>query len=165
MAKADITAQRLRELLDYDLNTGVFTWRVTRKGHRKAGDAAGYLRKDRYVIIGLDNATFLGHRLAWLHVYGEWPREHLDHIDGNPTNNRIENLRDVSPTVNGQNRKRVHRNTVTGFLGVDQVTDGLWGVRIKVDGRIVKLSGIRSEKLAQECSVALRRILQPGCTL
>lgn len=165
MAKADLTAQRLRELLDYNDSTGVFTWRATRKGHVKVGDSAGYFRKDRYVIIGLDGKTYLGHRLAWLYMHDTWPSMYIDHIDGNPTNNKIENLRDVDPTTNGQNRRVLIRKTLTGFLGVDEYRPGIWGVRLKVNGKIVKLSGLASKDAAEECSVALRKILQPGCTL
>lgn len=86
-----LTVERLRELLDYDPETGVFRWKEPRRKCR-VGEVAGSLRKDGYVKIQVDGRFYQAHRLAWLCVYGVWPSA-IDHIDGNRANNAIANLR------------------------------------------------------------------------
>lgn len=112
-----LTAARLRELVSYDPLTGIFTNRVT-NGRRIAGQAAGSTDALGYVKMKVDRKQYKAHRLAWLYVYDKWPEQHIDHIDGNPSNNRIANLRDVSVSVNLQNRKRAPAHNKSGLLGV-----------------------------------------------
>lgn len=101
-------ATTLRTLLDYNPLTGQFTWRV-RAAHRiHVGDIAGVICKSTgYRVIGINGVRHSAHRLAWLHVHGEWPAQNIDHINGDRSDNRIENLRDVSQQTNTLNRKRV----------------------------------------------------------
>jgi hypothetical protein len=106
----------LKETLFYHRKTGQFKWRVKRSGVR-IGDFAGCIRKDKYVLIRIDNKLHLAHRLAWFYVYGKWPKKNLDHIDGNPANNRIENLREVNPSENQKNMK-LNSSSKTGIMGV-----------------------------------------------
>jgi hypothetical protein len=61
---------------------------------------------------------YLTHRIAWFLHYGRWPAGDIDHIDGNPANNKLSNLRDVTHCVNIQNRKSATPKNKTGFLGV-----------------------------------------------
>lgn len=102
MAAADLTAARLRELLHYDPETGLFTWLTGPRAWRPAGcrQAIGY------IVIRLDRTLYYGHRLAWLHTFGTWPLHTLDHIDGIKANNRIANLRDVPHAVNSCNHHK-----------------------------------------------------------
>jgi len=97
----------LRSLLDYNPETGDITWRVCRRPRTKAGDLAGCTVQG-YRRIGIKNektVNCLAHRIAWALHYGEDPHPHeLDHIDRNPLNNRIENLRKVTPSENNMNR-------------------------------------------------------------
>ena len=98
-----LTAERLRELLDYNPLTGQFSWRPLRpRGIQKAGtkDARGYWR------ICVDGVIYQAHRLAWLHVHGHWPIYEIDHRDRDPSNNRIANLRDVPKLLNARNKAR-----------------------------------------------------------
>jgi hypothetical protein len=85
------------------------------------------VRKDGYVVINWNYKLHLAHRMAWLYVYGEWPTKHIDHIDRNPTNNAISNLRDVPRWVNKLNVDPQSNNT-SGHPGVD-LLDGRWRVR------------------------------------
>lgn len=101
-----ITQQRLKELLDYDPLTGIFTWRVDRYRVRK-GQSAGVVatRKNGYrrIHIRLDQRLYLAHRLAWLYMTGRWPTNLLDHKDGDATNNQWKNLREATSVENAAN--------------------------------------------------------------
>jgi hypothetical protein len=105
MARDDLTAERLRELLDYDPQTGNLIWRQKAHG-RPAGEVAGCRTSRGYWRVGVDRVEYKAHRLVWLHVYGEWPSKQIDHINRNACDNRIENLRDVTASENLVNRRR-----------------------------------------------------------
>lgn len=111
-----ITTDRLRELLHYDAETGVFTWLAPRPRAR-IGEVAGGSHSLGYRRIRLDGVDHYCHRLAWLYVHGVMPDGILDHIDRDKANNRIVNLRIVSPEENQQNRL-AQKNNKSGFRGV-----------------------------------------------
>ena len=94
-----LTADRLRQLLDYEPATGVFTWKVNRS-IVKAGQKAGVNPHggDGYPRIGVDGQQCLAHRLAWLHVHGRFPDDEIDHINGIRSDNRLSNLREATTT-------------------------------------------------------------------
>jgi HNH endonuclease len=105
MAKEDhLTADRLRELLHYDPATGIFTWRIANGGLSSPGKVAGCATA-RYPCVQIDGKQYSLHRIAWLHSYGEWPQHHIDHINRDKRDNRLCNLRDVTQSVNQQNRR------------------------------------------------------------
>lgn len=99
-----LTAVRLRTVLDYDLDTGLFKWRISTSNRALAGSVAGRSNGNGYRRIMIDHGTYYAHRLAWFYVYGEWPVDELDHADGNRSNNRILNLRPATHAENGQNQ-------------------------------------------------------------
>lgn len=96
-----LTQNRVKELLIYDSESGVFTWKVNR-GTAKAGNIAGDINGG-YRRIKIDGKNYQEHRIAWLYVYGEMPTKDIDHIDQNKTNNKISNLRLATPSENQQN--------------------------------------------------------------
>ena len=99
--QCDLTAERLREVLAYDAETGVFTWRDNRGSRAPAGSVAGNVSHQRgYRQIRVDYNRYLAHRLAWLYVYGEWPAAQIDHINGQTEDNRIVNLRPATQRQN-----------------------------------------------------------------
>lgn len=98
---ADLPRERLLEVLSYDPGTGIFHWRP---GTRREGFVAGTIVSEGYISIGIDRRCYKAHRLAWLYFHGIWPSAVVDHIDGDTSNNRIENLRDVTHAQNGLNR-------------------------------------------------------------
>src|ERR1700674_1345685 len=104
-----VLAERLRAVLLYDPETGVFTRRINR-GKWKAGAQVGWLRPDGYIGIGLDYHEYLAHRLAWLYVTGEWPID-VDHENTCRSDNRWDNLREASRSQNMRNMKRTKANT------------------------------------------------------
>lgn len=100
---ASLTQVRLKALLSYDPATGLFVWLV-RRGKAKPGQVCTKLHDQGYIHIGIDGKKYFGHRLAWLYVYGVWPPDEIDHINGVRTDNRIANLRPATPSENRQNQ-------------------------------------------------------------
>jgi hypothetical protein len=121
MTEKTITASYLRSLLSYDQDTGDFHRVVSRNPRHPVGAVAGTQHSRGYIVIGLDGMNYKAHRLAWLHVHGEWPTGEIDHINGNKTDNRITNLRIVSRSENMVNRFRARSDNRLGVLGVTQI--------------------------------------------
>ena len=113
----ELTAEKLREFLHYEPETGIFTRKVSTARRVKAGDVAGCPDGRGYLLIQAQSRLYRAHRLAWLYVYGTWPTDQIDHINRIRTDNRISNLREVSHKQNGQNRSKPSNNT-SGYTGV-----------------------------------------------
>ena len=113
----ELTAEKLRSILHYNPETGIFTWKVGSANQVKAGNIAGCPNGDGYLCIRVCSRLHRAHRLAWLYVYGTWPKDQLDHINRNRSDNRIANLRDVSHKQNMQNASKRSDNT-SGHPGV-----------------------------------------------
>lgn len=142
-----LTLARLRAVLDYDPNEGVFTWkrrpddtRWNRAWNAKfAGKIAGGKstlthRTSSQWVIGVDNRKYLAHRLAWFHHYGAWPALSVDHLDTDSCNNRISNLREATDTQNKANCGP-RANNRSGFKGVTwHRQTGKWFARIAANG-------------------------------
>ena len=99
--------QRAKDLLSYNEDTGEFIWKI-KQGYMLPGTPAGGIHPSGYIFIGIDRKRYAAHRLAWLWVYGEFPKLGIDHINGVKTDNRIANLRAVSCREN-QNNQYKHR--------------------------------------------------------
>lgn len=100
-----LTAERLRDLLDYNQETGVFVWKsLPGNGRAVVGLQAGCVAKKRYQMISIDGKTYLSHRLAWFYVNGKWPKSWIDHINRDRLDNRIANLREATPEQSARNR-------------------------------------------------------------
>ncbi len=109
--------ERIRELLAYSPSDGAFYWLKNRKGNPapRAGDVAGGTRPDGCRYIGIDGRRYYAHRVAWLLVYGPIPGGmEIDHIDHNPSNNRISNLRLVTKSANR------HTKNLGYFKNIDE---------------------------------------------
>jgi hypothetical protein len=162
-----ITADFVRERLNYSPDTGVFTWKRLRNSHR-IGEEAKSLDVSGYVQINICGTVCKGHRLAWLCYYGEWPDGHIDHINGVRTDNRIENLRCVSGTVNTQNKRLGSCKNKTGFLGVHMSRGDpqkCFRAKIMVGGKQIHLGGYPTPEEAHKAYVIAKRKYHEGCTI
>lgn len=125
-----ITHDRLKSLLTYDPDTGVFT---------RNGKRAGYSHHGGYRYVGIDGEKIIEHRLAWFYVYGVWPSADLDHINRVRNDNRIANLREATRAVNCQNQP-LRRSNKSGRTGVYyHKVSGKWAAVINVDKRQIHL--------------------------
>jgi len=159
-----ITQERLRELVRYCPETGEFT-HLESRGSVKAGTKASCPSKG-YIVIRLDTVLYPAHRLAWLYVHGYFPNGDTDHIDGNKSNNRISNLRDVNRSTNLQNQKRASsRNKSSGLLGVNKRANGTFRAYIQVNGKNVSLGTFKDAYQAHEAYLSAKRIHHKGCTI
>jgi hypothetical protein len=158
MAKADLTAQRLRELLDYNPETGAFTHCVPagRWGRIKAGSVAGNVDAKGYWVVHVDGLSYKAHRLAWLSVHGVWPSGQIDHIDGRKTNNAIANLREASQGENSQNQREAKKNNLSGFLGVAKRGD-VYQARITINGKTNCLGYFDTPELAHDAYLSAKK--------
>jgi hypothetical protein len=133
------TADDLRKFLDYNRETGVFTWREARGGAVGCGATAGAHDGRGYIQIKIQGRNYRAHRLAWLHVHGEWPSAQIDHANGNKADNRISNLRLATRSQNNANKRRLSNNT-SGAKGVSwKGSARKWQAQIRVDGRLSHL--------------------------
>lgn len=147
-----ITQERLRQVMNYSPDTGLFTWSIG-KGTAKAGDIAGTPQSTGYVFIRIDGIKYLAHRLAFLYMTGKWPEACVDHINHVRTDNRWANLRPASRADNSKNASRYASNS-SGHHGVSwKKRDKSWIARICVDGRHIHLGSFRNV----ESAVAARK--------
>jgi len=113
-----LTQERLKHLLHYNPDTVVFTWLSKPSRRINSGSIAGRIKpKKGYVEIGISGRIYLAHRLAWLYIYGTWPKEQVDHINGIRNDNRIKNLR-LATTSQNQWNKKMQKNNTSGIKGV-----------------------------------------------
>lgn len=153
----ELTAARLRELLTFQPDTGLFTWKATL---RRAGSVNG----SGYVQIKIDGRIYLAHRLVVLFVEGVWPSQQVDHIDGDRQNNRPSNLRQVSAAANSQNRRRARCDSSTGFLGVERSGSG-FQARITIKGKKKGLGSFETAVEAHQVYLLAKRERHEGCTI
>jgi hypothetical protein len=141
----NLTAEKLREILAYDQETGDFVRLVDRSTNARAGSIAGCVSAGGtgklHWQISIDGRLYYAHRLAWLYMTGQWPSKTIDHIDANGLNNRWSNLREATKSENQHNRGK-QRNNTSGFKGVSwHKRDRKWQAEIWLNGRKKSLGG------------------------
>lgn len=153
-----LTQEKLKEVVKYYPSTGKFTWKKDRTGRgvRKptfAGDVAGNIGTNGYVIICIDGVQYYAHRLAWLYANGVWPENSIDHKNLIRTDNRIKNLRDVRSGPNQHNR-------ATPPKGISFRKDrNIWEAQIGVNGKNVNLGHYKIEAEAKAARIGAEKIL------
>ena len=130
-----LQVERLRELLDYNPDTGVFRWKLATAHRTKVGEVAGTKTPDGYIRIQIDRKIYRAHRLAWFYVHGVWPNNFIDHIDRNRANNWLSNLRDVTASQNMRNCG-LRRTNTSGHKGVSYWAHRkLWAAQIRLNNK------------------------------
>jgi len=160
---SELTQEGLKDFLSYDAVTGNFYFTKTRGG-KTEGERAGRIRKDGYINIRIAPKCYLAHRLAWLYVYGEWPTNVIDHINGIKSDNRICNLREVTQTQNKQNTKKATVKNRVGMQGVSRCGNRFWS-RIKSDGKFNYLGMYDTPEEAHQAYLTAKRELHTTCTI
>jgi hypothetical protein len=148
-----LTYERLRELLDYDPETGAFRWKPT-IGNRRSGCIAGSPHSSGYLSITIDGHNYLAHRLAWLFQTGKWPNEMIDHVDCSRNNNRFSNLRQADRSQNMCNRTKSVTNK-SGFKGVHwHYAKRRWQAKIGMGGKYKHLGYFSTPEAAHAAYIA-----------
>lgn len=131
----DLTASFARECFSYDPELGILTWLHRPIEHfnnesrhkvfikRFAGKLAGWVSSDGYSNVRINGKAYRYHRIVWLVHFGKWPDNYIDHINGDISDNRISNLRDVDKYENAHNMRRPSNNS-TGMIGVSLAQKG-----------------------------------------
>lgn len=171
MAISDLTAARVRDLLDYEPLTGSFTWRP--RGDRKwdarfSNKAAGSKDTLGYLRIIVDYNKCWAHRLAWLYVHGSWPAVQVDHINGDPLDNRLENLRDATRTTNMENRRFANRKASALPLGVSfdaRRKARPFNAALMTGYKKVHVGSFASAEAAHAAYLEAKRRLHGGCMI
>ncbi len=159
MAAQILSAERLRELVHYEPETGALYWRVARQ-RINVGDEAGVLNAAGYRVVRVDGALYRAHRLVWLHVHGEWPSHQIDHRNNVRHDNRIVNLRDVEQSTNQRNRSNVRGDSQSGIMGVSwDKRRQKWRVRIAIGGKHQHVGYFEDARAASSAYAERKRVL------
>lgn len=164
MSKTELTAERLRELLSYDPETGIFTWRIRTSNNIKVGQRAGS-DMSGYLSIRLLGGRHKAHRLALLYMYDVSPEGIVDHINGITHDNRIENLRVVTRSGNAANQRRARADNACGYLGVHKAKGVGWKSQIMLSGVTKHLGTFDTPAAAHGAYLAAKRELHSTCTI
>ena len=133
---SELTQNELTKVMNYDPETGVFTWLKNMSSRARVGYVAGSMLDNGYIQIRISYRYYLAHRLAWMITHNKWPDNYIDHINGIKTDNRICNLRDVTHQENGRNRK-ISSNNTSGITGVSWINKNKsWQAGIKIDRKV-----------------------------
>ena len=160
-----LTIERLREVVHYSPETGVFTWLIRSSRNIFIGDVAGWLN-EKYWHIRIDGKKYKAHRLAWLYVFGMWPTKSLDHIEGNQSNNRISNLREATQSENLQNQLKARADSKTSLLGASRNKNrSNYRAQIMVNGKSIHLGCFKTDIEAHDAYITAKRIHHPFGTV
>ena len=164
MTQQDISADELRVMLDYNASTGIFTWIARPSKAVKLGHIAGSSNNAGYITIGIQGKVYKAHRLAWLYITGKWPSGLMDHINGNKSDNRFENLRDIGPRGNSENVRQPNKRNKSGFMGVIWFQNK-WRASITINRKTQRIGDYNTPEEAHEAYVDAKRKYHEACTI
>jgi hypothetical protein len=153
-----LTQSEVKELVEYNPETGDFTWLKYRAHNARAGSKVGSITNMGYMETRVSRKKFLLHRLAWLYMTGSLPKNGIDHINGNPLDNRWANLREATVKQNNINCK-IKKSNKCGFKGVcfhNQMKK--WRANIRINGVQTHLGLFDTPEKAHQayCEAAMR---------
>jgi hypothetical protein len=151
-----ITQLELQSILNYDLQTGIFTRKIKRNFKQKIGEVCGTYHPDGYIYIQLNNKKYKAHRLAWLYIYGYFPKNMIDHINNIQSDNRICNLREATNSQNQYNAK-VRKDNTSGIKGVSWNKNAKkWQVNLNINGKTKYFGIYKTKELAESVIKTVR---------
>ena len=157
----NLTQEKLKEVLHYDPTTGIFTW-IKSPRSSWVGKQAGYIHTTLgYVYINVFGKMYRAHRLAWLYMIGCFPIDDIDHKNGKRSDNKFENLRDVTRSINMQNQRKTRSKNGSGYLGVHKNRKS-FHAKIKIDGKQIHLGTYKTPKLAYSAYLKAKREFHAG---
>lgn len=161
-----IPADLACDTFSYDPDSGLVYWRKTGKGrHAKRGGLAGFKKGgEGYMRVKLRGKLISLHRLAWCLHHGSWPSGLIDHINGDPSDNRIINLRLADKRLNAENQRRARSDNTTGVFGV-QAAGARFRSQIRTGGATTYLGVFDSKEEAQAAYLNAKRALHKGCSI
>jgi hypothetical protein len=162
MATSDLTCERLRELFSYDEESGLFRRRECADRSESGKIASGKVRSG-HIKFRVAGRKYYAHRLAFLYMNGVWPSVHIDHKDGDPSNNAWRNLREAFGNINQQNLRRARAGKGTP-IGVHK-HGSKFQACICVDLVRHHLGTFKTEKEAHDAYIEAKRRLHAGCTI
>lgn len=148
-----LTQQRLKSLLSYDPDTGVFRWIKSTSNRAPIGAEAGCPNSAGYLRIKIDGKYYYCHRLAVLYMTGEWPTHLVDHKFHNISDNRWSEIRPATPNENQQNRRSARASNATGILGVSKHGSG-YRAQFMRDGVVIRVGTFRTPEAARDARAA-----------
>lgn len=157
----------IKASLNYDAETGSFTWRIRKGARGLAGSIAGSIHTAGYRTVKIDGVHYRACRLAFLLTLGQWPNGDVDHINGVKSDDRWSNLRDVSTQINCQNQIRARTDSSSGLLGAfwDKKREKWYSKLTLTDGSKKWLGTFPDALSAHQAYLAAKRINHEGCTL
>jgi hypothetical protein len=166
MSEIAMTHDLLREVLSYDRETGEFRWKISPGGRAIQGGVAGTFDHEGYRIIRYRGKGYKAHRLAWLYEHGKLPTGVIDHINGVKDDNRLQNLRDTTASVNAQNVSRANKSARSGYRWVSWFEQyRQWKGSYQLNGRKVFVGHFDDRETAYAAVLASRLsngAVQPG---
>jgi hypothetical protein len=160
-----LTQTELKEILNYNPDTGIFSWNICKRGVKK-DSIAGSITPFGYSAIRINGKSYQAHRLAWLYTHGSFPNDHIDHIDHNKLNNRLNNLRCASCSENLQNQIKAHYCNKTGLLGAYKIKDyDLFTSKIMINRKSKHLGCFKTAMEAHEAYIEAKRKIHDFCTI
>ena len=164
MSKRLPSQDEIKAILRYEPETGVFYWVANTYRQNRIGKVAGTNKSDGRRHINIKDKPYLSYRLAWVYMTGSEPKGVIDHIDGDPSNDRWSNLRDVSHRANSQNQRGPMRDNKCGLLGVTRHRKK-FAAHIKFGGIDRHIGVFDTPEQAHDAYLSAKREYHEGCTI
>jgi hypothetical protein len=152
---------RSREISEF---SNIRAWKIWNK--RFSGVVAGSFDADGRSKVRISGKYYKTHRIIFAMCKGFWPTDLIDHIDGNPSNNKIDNLRDANNSINQQNQRIAQAHNRSGFLGVSwSKSRKSYKAQIRLGRETILIGYFSNPELAHQAYLLKKRDIHAGCTI